>query len=210
MSTIDDRIEIADHHVCISCFCVKQQLFQRQASSRKRSGPIPHGQSHACPGVEMREIIAGLMLLLCRITRWLGPPIASNPFTVRQADRRTSLLLASLLGCVRLSAVWPDRAIDMILNHVQEVRLQKQVEHLRPRLREGTETIKSNTIATCTSFAELSEAHAKTRQCRNPAASLQSPDVRFKVVHCTSCGGDTNVHSAIVYSSSNGSSKVTE
>lgn len=119
LSSIDDSIEIAGHHVWSSRFGIKQQLFQRQASRRKRSGPIPHGQSHACPGVEMRETIAGLMLLLCRTTRWLGPPIASNPFTVRQADCRTSLLLAGLLGCLRLSAVWPDRAIEMILNHVQ-------------------------------------------------------------------------------------------
>lgn len=106
------------------CSRVKQQLFQQQqeASRRRRPGPIPHGQSHACPGVGMREIIAGLVSLLSRNSRPLGPPIASNPATVRQADRRTSLLLSSLLGCMRLSTVWPDRANDVILNHVHQVR----------------------------------------------------------------------------------------
>lgn len=119
------------------------------------------------------------------------------------------LLLSSLLGCVRLSTVWPDRANDIILqpratSETWGTRNKLSV-YIRPLL--GEARIKSNIMAICTSFAELSEGHAKTAS--KPATSLQSPDVRFRVEYCicTPYGGDAKL--SLRYSSSNGSSTAT-
>lgn len=91
-------------------------------------------------------------------------------------------------------------------NHVQRVRRgegggggirNKLSVYVFPLL--GGGSIKSNIMATCTSFADLSEGHAKIAS--KPATSLQSPDVvqsRFEYCTDTSCGDDANLDSATV------------
>lgn len=69
-----------------------------------------------------------------------------------------------------------------MLAHVQRLRPGQKQKQVGGKTRRDP---KGRTMATCTSFAELSERNAKT--VSKPAAPHQSPDGRFRVVLRTPC-----------------------